>query len=49
MCMGILNLAVTEEVGKSSGDNLLLWSTIDEIAAHSLTVSTTYVKSRVDY
>ena len=27
MCMGILNLAVAEEVGKSSGANLLLWST----------------------
>ena len=25
MCMGILNLAVAEKVGKSSGANLLLW------------------------
>ena len=28
MCMGILNLAVAEEVGKSGGANLLLWSTM---------------------
>ena len=51
MCMGILNLTIAEEVGKSSKANLLikiLYSTSYGIAAHSLTLSTTYIKSRVD-
>ena len=41
MCMGILNLTVAEEVGKSSG-LIYFFGVPGRIAAHSLTLSTMY-------